>query len=134
MADLIGAYDDFAASRTDLVSQIPDLTEQGELTMFADYRVPQILRHRGVFTYSETLANAIDKEVEIAYSSELEVELRAATISTVDLIFKKAQESGSEKLKSQLTKAFQVDWILWQLGEKSLNEMLPHHKVLSIYY
>lgn len=134
VADLVGAYDDFGQARPDLQSSIPTLTNHGDLTMFADYRVPQILRHRGIFVYSETLANAIDSETELAYSSELEVELRAATITTVDRIFAKAQECGSDKLKQQLVYAFQVDWILWQLGEKSLAEMLPHHKVLSIYY
>lgn len=52
--------------------------------MFADYRVPQILRHRGIFTYSDALATAIDSEAELAYSSPLEVELRAATVMTVE--------------------------------------------------
>ena len=54
VADLIGAYDDY--SKAVLDSQVPRLTEQNELTMFADYRVPQILRHRGIFVYSEALA------------------------------------------------------------------------------
>ena len=102
--------------------------------MFADYRVPQILRHRGIFVYSDALAETIDSETEMPYSSPFEVELRAATVVTVDQIMDKVREAGSEKLKSQLTCSYQVDWILWQLGEKELAEMKPHHKVLSIYY
>jgi len=57
--------------------------------MFADYRVPQILRHKGIFEYSEGLEKAIDSEQELAYSSESEVELRAATVVIVDRIFNK---------------------------------------------
>ena len=68
--------------------------------MFPDYRVPQILRHRGIFVYSEKLANVIDSETEMAYSDELEVELRAATITTVDRILELVHEHGSEKLKN----------------------------------
>ena len=33
-----------------------------QLTMFADYRVPQILRHVGILKYSEELARMIDSE------------------------------------------------------------------------
>ena len=81
--------------------------------MFADYRVPQILRHRGIFVYSEAMANVIDTETEMAYSSEMEVELRAATVTTVDKILEQVHAQGSQKLKNQLTCAFQVDWLLW---------------------
>jgi len=63
--------------------------------MFADYRVPQILRHLGIFVYSDELAAAIDGEQELAYSSKLEVELRAATVVTVDRIMAKIRANGS---------------------------------------
>jgi len=81
--------------------------------MFADYRVPQILRHRGIFTYSTELADLIDAETELAYSSEMEVELRAATVSTVDSIFARVHQMGSDKLKAQLTCPSEVDYVLW---------------------
>ncbi len=41
--------------------------------MFADYRVPQILRHLQIFDYNEELAHLIDSEKELAFSSEYEV-------------------------------------------------------------
>jgi len=37
--------------------------------MFADYRVPQILRQLGIFEYSEELADKVDREEELPYSS-----------------------------------------------------------------
>jgi len=65
-ADLIGAYDDVEYSDFRFKN-----TE--ELTMFADYRVPQILRHLQIFEYSEDLAYLIDSEQEMPYSSDDEV-------------------------------------------------------------
>ena len=40
----------------------------------------------------------------------------------------------SEVLKEKIKYSFEVDWLLWQMGENSLDEMKPHHKVLSIFY
>ena len=40
----------------------------------------------------------------------------------------------SQVLKGEIYYAFQVDWLLWQMGEAQLTSMKPHHKVLSIYY
>ena len=71
------------------------------------------MRHRGIFTYSAELASLIDAEIELAYSSEMEVELRAATVITVDNIFAEVQQKGSDKLKSQLRCPNEVDYVLW---------------------
>jgi hypothetical protein len=48
-------------------------TSIDELTMFADYRVPQILRHIGVLVYSQPLAEHIDQSKSILYGSQEEV-------------------------------------------------------------
>ena len=44
-----------------------------QLTMFADYRVPQILREMGVFIYRDDLAEKIDKYQLLSPGSEEEV-------------------------------------------------------------
>lgn len=44
-----------------------------QLTMFADYRVPQILRARGVLQYSPSLAESVDARRVLAAGSEEEV-------------------------------------------------------------
>ena len=54
--------------------------------MFADYRVPQILRHLKILEYSDHLAKIVDTNIEMAYSSAEEIEIRAATVIAVDLI------------------------------------------------
>lgn len=67
--------------------------------------------------YSSELAEKIDSLTEIEHSSVEEIEIRAATILAVDAISK----------KSKYRMAIEVDWILWQLGEKSLASLKPHH-------
>ena len=56
------------------------------LTMFADYRVPQILRQLGVLEYSESLSSWVDNLEEIIHSEEAEVEIWASTIVVVNEI------------------------------------------------
>lgn len=41
---------------------------------------------------------------------------------------------SNEYLKDKIKYAFEVDWLLWQMGENMLAELKPHHKVLSIFY
>lgn len=100
--------------------------------MFADYRVPQILRHRGILEYNEELANLVDSEKELAYSSPEEVELRAFTLIAVEQIIERIRQD--DYLKNKIKCSYEVDWLLWQLGEKSLGEMKPHHRVKSVFY
>ena len=57
--------------------------------MFADYRVPQSLRHVGILSYSNHLAKLIDSEEQLQYSGTEEVELRAVTVVVVDYILKR---------------------------------------------
>jgi hypothetical protein len=40
----------------------------------------------------------------------------------------------NEELSKHIKYAFEVDWLLWQMGEENLDKMKPHHKVLSIFY
>ena len=123
-ADLIGAMDDYGSDIKFVNSQ--------SLTMFADYRVPQILRHVGIFEYENTLADMVDKEIEMPYSSPEEVQIRAATVMAVEQIMAKIR--ASETLSPVIKNSYEVDWLLWQMGERQLGEMKPHHKVLSIFY
>ena len=48
-----------------------------ELTMFADYRVPQILREYKILDYSKSLSIQIDQQLEIPSNSVIEIEIRA---------------------------------------------------------
>ena len=68
----------------------------------------------------------------MAYSSKEEVELRAATVVAVEQIMGKIRQDP--ELNGQIKNSYEVDWLLWQMGEKSLQDMKPHHRVLSIFY
>jgi hypothetical protein len=100
----------------------------GELTMFADYRVPQILRAMKILEYSSSLAQKVDNMVEIVSASEEEVELRAATVIAVDMLQKKLEGRGVNVL------VIELDWLLWQIGERTKDTLAPHHRTLTIYY
>ena len=54
--------------------------------MFADYRVPQILRELGIFVYKGKLEAMVDKEIEVPYSCREEVLIRAFTVVAVEKI------------------------------------------------
>ena len=98
------------------------------LTMFADYRVPQILRHVGIMVYSDSLAAAIDSKQEIPYGSNEETEIRAATVIAVDELQQALADRGVSVL------VIEVDWLLWNKGETELATLMPHHRTLTIYY
>ncbi len=99
-----------------------------ELTMFADYRVPQILRAMDILEYSSDLASKVDSLVEIPCGSEEEIEIRACTVIAVDVLQRKLSEKGVSVL------VIELDWLLWQIGEKTKYSLAPHHRTLTIYY
>lgn len=99
----------------------------GQLTCFADYRVPQLLRALGILVYSPELAATIDARKEIL-PSEVEIELRAATIQAVEKMIDVLRAKSIPLLPLQL------DWLLWERGEASLDQLAPHHRVTTIFY
>ena len=104
-------------------------TDIHELTMFADYRVPQLLRELNILKYSNILGERIDQLETIAFGSEEEVEIRACTVIAVEHI----QRMLKEELQLSLL-VIEVDWLLWQQGEEARHEIKPHHRTLTIYY
>ncbi|KAL7579725.1 hypothetical protein ACA910_021868 [Epithemia clementina (nom. ined.)] len=144
------------------------LTDTDQLTTFADYRLPQLLRHWNVLEYvDDDLRQAVDDQVELPVASRAEISIRAATVVVVEQLVHhlqqlqqlRQQEQQQEQQESTATtttenglskppppsnesktmitwNAVQVDWYLWQVGERmdSLGELKPHHRVRTIYY
>jgi hypothetical protein len=105
------------------------LTNMDQLTTFADYRVPQVLRNVGVLEYSEDLQIKVDSLEEL--ESEEELSIRAGTVVAVDELVARMNSAGSKNMT-----AIKLDWHLWQVGEK-LNvegKLRPHHRVNTIFY
>ena len=99
-----------------------------KLTAFADYKLPQVLRHLGIFEYSPALASRVDQLIHIESGSPEEVEIRANTVWAVELI-----RRALERLGIQLN-AFEIDWMLWNLGQKEEFREKPYHRTMTIFY
>ena len=105
-----------------------------KLTTFADYRVPQILRHKGVLEYLPSLAKKVDQEQEIEKGSYDEISIRASTVVAVEELVKFLNEKHNTK-ETPFTDVT-VDWYLWQVGERMNQEgkMKPFHRVRTHFY
>ena len=118
-ADLVGAFGGEGPGA---------LTNLAGLTAFADYKLPQVLRHHGVLRYQPELAARIDNLAPIPAGSPEEVEIRASTILAADRLAALSQQWGPE------FRPFEVDWLLWQLGQSLPPEAAPYHRTRTIYY
>ncbi|KAL4990123.1 hypothetical protein BDW68DRAFT_155097 [Aspergillus falconensis] len=67
-----------------------------KITMFADYRIPQMLHYLGCLMYSPSLENRIRKQEEIPSGSNWEIELRATSIWCVELIRREIEKQHPE--------------------------------------
>lgn len=102
------------------------------LTTFADYRLPQLLRERGVMVYDPLIAKAVDEQQEIVRYSRAEISIRAATVVTVDRLTELLNAQSDEHNWT----AVSVDWYLWQVGEnlEAKGKLGPHHRVKTTFY
>jgi hypothetical protein len=99
----------------------------GDLTCFADYKLPQVLRHFGVIEYSEPLRRRVDGLEELPTGEPAEVEIRAATVVAVERLRDALSERGRQ------LKAVELDWILWDISQ-TLYPVRPYHRTRSIFY
>ncbi|BES93227.1 Protein of unknown function (DUF2419) [Nesidiocoris tenuis] len=108
------------------------------LTMFADYRVPQVLVALGILEYSEGLMNALKKNQLLKPGCEYEIEIRGCAIRAVDLIvqaLRKYMAEGDRNYHPECND-MAIDYHLWwyrRAHEEKL-ESIPFHKVRTIYY
>jgi hypothetical protein len=103
-------------------------TDLDQLTIFADYKLPQVLRHYGVLVYTPELAEKVDRQEQLAPGSAEEVEIRAATIWACELL-----RRAASRLSEQALTAAAIDQWLWHLGQDA-DHMRPYHRVRTIYY
>ncbi|MFZ1987557.1 MAG: queuosine salvage family protein [Minisyncoccia bacterium] len=103
------------------------ITNLGNLTVFADYKLPQILESFGVLRYSSELDADVVNEILIPAGSQKEVELRASSIAAIEQIRNEIERLGREISTNEL------DWILW-VKAKATTFSKPHHKTLTTFY
>ena len=103
------------------------------LTMFADYRVPVVLRQLGILRYSPQLAEAVAAGKQLAAGSDEEVEIRGCSIAAVEAL-RDALGGAAARAGRAGPSALALDWHLWECGEASRLTAPAHHKTLSIFY
>lgn len=117
----------------------------GKLTMFADYRVPQILHHLRILTYPPSLIEMLESEAPLLPGSREEISIRTASIVAVERLreeitrTRKQGPGEGEEVSSVL-----IDFYLWDLakgietGEKiegiKTAAIVPAHRTRSIWY
>ncbi|KAG2362948.1 hypothetical protein BDR07DRAFT_1471486 [Suillus spraguei] len=111
------------------------------LTMFADYRVPQILHHMRILAYPPSLVHKLRAGTRFAAGSREEMSLRAASIVAVERIRSEMIRCGSDWEASCVL----IDFYLWDLAKKvqkgeecvegiETGDVLPAHRTRSIWY
>ena len=99
-----------------------------DLTAFADYKLPQLLRAWGILHYAPALARRVDNKKPLLKDSAEEIEIRASMLWAVELLRYALAQLGRE-----LT-SLQMDWFLWESSQSNIKGMKPYHRVRTIYY
>lgn len=103
-------------------------TDLDRLSVFADYRLPQLLRAAGVLELSPALAARIDAGELLKEGSEEEAEIRAVTVHL------------GERIRVALLPRFpgltaiQVDHLLWRTAVQRQAELPPFHRCRTTAY
>jgi len=105
-----------------------EFTDLDQLTIFADYKLPQVLRYYHVLEYDEYLSNMVDNYVHFSPGSPEEVEIRSATVQAVEVI-RQSLTNGRRSIP-----AFKLDWWLWTLGQGDAVREKPYHRTRTAFY
>lgn len=112
-----------------------------ELTMFADYRVPQCLQFLGVLAYDDALKQKIEKEEEIPVGSAEEVEIRGCSIHAIECLREAIKnrvenDSQSHHLDKANVNSVVIDFYLWDFATLNYDQMekFPEHHTRTNFY
>ncbi|KAI6202541.1 ShKT domain and Neurotransmitter-gated ion-channel ligand-binding domain-containing protein [Aphelenchoides besseyi] len=108
------------------------------LTMFADYRVPQVLYHMGVLEYNEKLKKRLLQFKTLPHGHKYETAIRGLSIYAVQKITSEVQHLCDERgeLKRSINNA-DIDVFLWLYRREHAVEVensIPHHAVVTWFY
>lgn len=93
----------------------PVITEESlkDITVLADYRVPQTLIAMGIIEPSGILLSRINRQELIAPSSRIELELRAATVVGSDVL-----TEALSSVRDEDVNILHTDFLLWSSARK----------------
>lgn len=95
-------------------------------TVFADYNLPNILRHLGILDYDDTLTSLIDEGQLLEAGCREEIELRCATIYASDLLL--------EGLNDRRQSAIYGPHLDYKLFSERTGADTPVHQTKTIHY
>lgn len=109
-----------------------------DLTVFADYRVPETLIRMGIIQPSASLMTCIRGRELIVSGSKKELEIRAATIMGADGLTEALNEIAPDKNIHSL----HIDFLLWSAGRKIkeapkglfVQNHITHHYTMTTDY
>ncbi|KAF1956336.1 hypothetical protein CC80DRAFT_548634 [Byssothecium circinans] len=104
-----------------------------KITMFADYRVPQMLHSLGVISFSPPLEAKLRRKEVLKSGHGWEMQIRGCSIWAVELLRREILKLQPE---AQIN-AILIDFFLYDLAkekEKAGEEAIPHHRTRSIWY
>lgn len=111
------------------------------ITMFADYRIPQMLHSLGCLQYSPSLEYHIRQLLPIESGHSWEVQLRGCSIWCVELLRRQIlRQHPDSTLNAVLIDFFLYDTIKETLEQTSddnkreQTDLIPHHRTRSIWY
>lgn len=111
------------------------------LTVFADYRIPQMLESLNILWYSPRLQTKIKQKDEILSGDSFEIEIRGCTVWAAELLRReilRQHPEAKDKINAVLLDFYLYDTVKEQ-ETKALDldteaEELPHHRTRSIWY
>lgn len=113
-------YDRF---EDDPIAQYPDVDN---LTVFADYGVPAVLRAFGMIEYDPALAHRIDQGWPVEADSRVEIEIRAATVLAGDRLISALNARRADEIT-----AAEVDYHLWK--QRREMDVSTHYTATDAY-
>ncbi|XP_012273350.1 queuosine salvage protein isoform X2 [Orussus abietinus] len=111
-----------------------------KITMFADYRIPQVLAHFGAMRYSNTLLSALQLDTELTEGCAEEVEIRGCSIEVIERVVNELNATITQYpalgLKKSDFNSILIDHFLWDYRKYHSSELesIPFHKVRTIFY
>jgi hypothetical protein len=98
------------------------------LTIFADNLVPHVLRVDGLLAYDDELLARVERGELIAAGSPEEIEIRAVAVHAVERIVGELSASGIS------VTARELDYLLWNRGQRAAYKALPRHRTRTVFY
>ncbi|BFG05742.1 queuosine salvage protein [Drosophila madeirensis] len=110
-----------------------------QITMFADYRIPQVLVHFGSLEYTPELLEVLKADTILENGDPMEVEIRGASIYIIEQVrdeVMKALKQDHPEISPDNVNSIVIDQYLWDYRRQYQTDLehIPFHKVLSIYY